>query len=77
MSTLDKIKEIENEMNKTQKNKATSSHIGLLKARLAKLKRELIDGTKGGKGGGGGAGDGFDVSKSGDVIHTNFNIYTN
>ena len=50
MTTLEKMKEIENEINKTQKNKATSSHIGLLKARLAKLKRELIDGTKGGKG---------------------------
>ena len=43
MSTiLDKIAEIENEMARTQKNKATSGHLGMLKAKLAKLKRELI-----------------------------------
>jgi ribosome-interacting GTPase 1 len=53
-------------MARTQKNKATSFHLGLLKAKLAKLKRELIEGPGGGKGGGGGAGEGFDVSKSGD-----------
>lgn len=39
-------------------------HIGLLKAKLAKLKRELIEGPKGS--GGGGKGEGFDVAKSGD-----------
>ena len=38
-------------------------HLGLLKARLAKLKRELIEP----KGGGGGAGEGFDVAKTGDA----------
>ena len=48
-------------MNRTQKNKATAHHVGLLKARLAKLKRELISP----RGGGGGAGDGFDVAKTG------------
>uniref|UniRef100_A0A1I8F724 C2 domain-containing protein n=1 Tax=Macrostomum lignano TaxID=282301 RepID=A0A1I8F724_9PLAT len=37
---------------------------GLLKARLAKLKRELIE-PKGG--GGGGTGEGFDVAKTGDA----------
>lgn len=52
MSVTQKIAEIENEMARTQKNKATSYHIGLLKAKLAKLKRELIDGS-GKKGGGG------------------------
>ena len=46
-------------MNKTQKNKATARHIGLLKAQLAKLRRELIEP----KGGGGAAGVGFDVAK--------------
>ena len=51
-------------MSKTQKNKATEGHLGLLKAKLAKLKRELIDGSS--KGGGAG-GEGFDVSKSGDA----------
>ena len=29
-------------MARTQKNKATSAHLGLLKAKLAKLRRELI-----------------------------------
>eukprot|EP00300_Choanocystis_sp_HF-7_P039178 c5723_g1_i1.p2 GENE.c5723_g1_i1~~c5723_g1_i1.p2 ORF type:complete len:114 (-),score=21.80 c5723_g1_i1:48-389(-) len=65
MSVLQKIKEIEDEMARTQKNKATNAHLGLLKAKLAKLKRELIV-QAGGKGGGG-AGEGFDVSKSGDA----------
>ncbi len=39
MSTTQKIAEIEAEMERTQKNKATSYHVGLLKAKLAKLKR--------------------------------------
>uniref|UniRef100_A0A4W4GE03 Developmentally regulated GTP binding protein 1 n=1 Tax=Electrophorus electricus TaxID=8005 RepID=A0A4W4GE03_ELEEL len=51
MSLLAKIAEIENEMARTQKNKATAHHLGLLKARLAKLRRELIT-PKGGGGGG-------------------------
>jgi ribosome-interacting GTPase 1 len=41
-------------MARTQKNKATMKHICLLKAKLAKLKRELITPT--GKGGGVGEG---------------------
>jgi ribosome-interacting GTPase 1 len=28
---------------RTQKNKATEGHLGLLKAKLAKLKRELLE----------------------------------
>jgi hypothetical protein len=39
---LKKIEDIESEMARTQKNKATSAHLGLLKAKLAKLRRELI-----------------------------------
>ena len=35
-------------MSRTQKNKATSGHLGLLKAKLAKLRRELIAPTSGG-----------------------------
>uniref|UniRef100_A0A8C5P8U0 Developmentally-regulated GTP-binding protein 1 n=1 Tax=Leptobrachium leishanense TaxID=445787 RepID=A0A8C5P8U0_9ANUR len=62
--TLAKIAEIEAEMARTQKNKATAHHLGLLKARLAKLRRELIT-PKGG--GGGGPGEGFDVAKTGDA----------
>ena len=64
MTTLQKIQEIEAEMARTQKNKATNAHLGLLKAKLAKLKRELVDGTKGG---GGGGGEGFDVRASGNA----------
>ncbi|XP_013402598.1 GTP-binding protein 128up-like isoform X2 [Lingula anatina] len=63
MSALQKIAEIEAEMARTQRNKATMGHLGLLKARLAKLRRELIEP----KGGGGGAGEGFDVAKTGDA----------
>ncbi|CAE6492291.1 unnamed protein product [Rhizoctonia solani] len=63
MTTVQKIKEIEDEMARTQKNKATSYHLGLLKAKLAKLRRELI--TPQGGGGGGGGGMGFDVARTG------------
>ncbi|KAJ3063759.1 hypothetical protein HDU98_000451 [Podochytrium sp. JEL0797] len=59
---IDKIKDIEAEMAKTQKNKATSYHLGTLKAKLAKLRRELLTPTAAG---GGGAGVGFDVAKTG------------
>jgi ribosome-interacting GTPase 1 len=60
------IKGIEDEMARTQKNKATSFHLGMLKAKLAKLKRELMV-QAGASGKGGGAADGFDVTKSGDA----------
>uniref|UniRef100_A0A914UTG5 Developmentally regulated GTP binding protein 1 n=1 Tax=Plectus sambesii TaxID=2011161 RepID=A0A914UTG5_9BILA len=63
MSVLQKIADIEAEMARTQKNKATMGHLGMLKAKLAKLRRELIAP----KGGGGGAGEGFDVAKTGDA----------
>jgi ribosome-interacting GTPase 1 len=63
MGVLERIAEIENEMNKTQKNKATAKHIGLLKAQLAKLRRELIEP----KSSGGAKGEGFDVAKTGDA----------
>jgi small GTP-binding protein len=46
----------------TQKNKATSYHLGQLKAKLAKLRRELISPSGGG---GGGPGIGFDVARTG------------
>eukprot|EP01135_Chromosphaera_perkinsii_P000195 Nk52_evm1s46 gene=Nk52_evmTU1s46 len=64
MGVLEKIAEIEQEMARTQKNKATSGHLGLLKAKLAKLKRELMEPKSGA---GGGAGEGFDVAKSGNA----------
>lgn len=47
MGIGDKIKDIEDEMAKTQKNKATEYHWGQLKARLAKLKTMLEE--EGGK----------------------------
>ncbi|GFY68816.1 GTP-binding protein 128up, partial [Trichonephila inaurata madagascariensis] len=50
-------------MARTQKNKATMGHLGLLKAKLAKLKRELMTP----KGSSGGPGEGFDVAKTGDA----------
>ena len=57
------LQEIEDEMARTQKNKATSGHLGLLKAKLAKLRRELLEDPAGG--GGGGKGEGFDVKSTG------------
>jgi len=59
MSTVaQKIAQIELEMSRTQKNKATSYHLGELKAKLAKLKRELIENASKK---GGGLQEGFDV----------------
>lgn len=49
MGILEKIKDIEDEVNRTQKNKATEFHLGQLKARLAKLRTQLLEPTtKGG-----------------------------
>ncbi|GFE53676.1 developmentally regulated GTP-binding [Babesia ovis] len=64
MSVFQKIAEVEAEMARTQKNKATNFHLGLLKAKLSKLRAQLIE-SSGSKGGGGG--EGFDVSKTGDA----------
>ena len=61
---LRKIEEIEYEMAKTQKNKATSGHLGMLKAKLAKLRRELISPKSGG---GSAAQESFEVAKTGDA----------
>lgn len=63
MGILEKIADIEREIARTQKNKATEYHLGLLKAKLAKYRAELLDI----KAGGGAKGDGFDVMKSGDA----------
>jgi len=49
MGILERIKEIEFEVNRTQRNKATEYHLGQLKARLAKLRTKLLEPTtKGG-----------------------------
>ena len=61
MSVQERIQLIEAEMARTQKNKRTNKHLGLLKAKIAKLKQEQIAlATKGG-----GGVEGFDVSKTG------------
>lgn len=51
-----KIKELETEYARTQKNKATEGHLGLLKAKMSKLRRELTD-LAATKKAGGGAGE--------------------
>ncbi|CAH8639242.1 unnamed protein product [Heterobilharzia americana] len=62
MGILDKIADIENEIARTQKNKATEYHLGLLKAKLAKYRSQLLENqNKATKG------EGFDVMKSGDA----------
>ena len=62
-----KIAELEAEMARTQKNKATNYHLGTLKAKIAKLKSELINGPGGKSSGTKNAERGFDVTKSGDT----------
>jgi len=63
MGILEKIAEIEREISKTQKNKATEYHLGLLKAKLARYRTELLEPSKKS----GEKGEGFDVMKSGDA----------
>ena len=62
-SSIEKqIKEIEDEIFKTQKNKATEHHIGKLKAKIARL-REVADKRKST----GAKGKGFSIKKTGDA----------
>ncbi|KAL6766463.1 hypothetical protein ACKKBG_A36105 [Auxenochlorella protothecoides x Auxenochlorella symbiontica] len=61
MGILERIKDIELEMSRTQKNKATEYHMGQLKAKLAKLRTMLQEPAKGGA-----SGEGFEVQKFGD-----------
>ncbi len=56
----DRIKDIEEELRKTEYNKATEHHIGILKAKLAKLQAEASERHTGG-------GGGFAVPKAGDA----------
>ncbi len=58
---LDQIKEIEEEIKKTQYNKATQHHIGLLKAKIAVLRQKQEARSKKSPG------EGFAVRKSGDA----------
>lgn len=59
---LEKIAAIELEMSRTQKNKATTTHLGSLKAKLCALRRELLEPSKSG----GGKQPGFEVQRYGD-----------
>ncbi len=67
MGIPEKIKAIEDEIHKTQINKATEHHIGLLKAKIARLKREMEENTQRRTLSTGRGASGFDVRKSGDA----------
>ena len=43
MGIIEKIQALELEFSRTQKNKATEFHLGLLKAKLAKLRTQLLE----------------------------------
>jgi hypothetical protein len=58
----DHIREIEEEILRTKYNKATSRHIGGLKAKIARLREKQATGGRTGKGG---SGEGFAVRKTG------------
>ncbi|MFA6333723.1 MAG: GTP-binding protein [Methanoregula sp.] len=64
MSSLEEqIKELEDELTKTPYNKATSKHIGRIKAKIARLRDEAVNRAM--KAGGGS--EGYQVKKSGDA----------
>src|SRR5919197_3343180 len=67
MGIPEKIKEIQDQIHKTQINKATEFHVGLLKAKIAKLKREQEENLHGRTVHTGGENIGFDVKKAGDA----------
>ncbi|MGP6294071.1 OBG GTPase family GTP-binding protein [Caldiplasma sukawensis] len=61
MATIEeRIQEIEDEIKRTKYNKATEAHIGMLKAKIARLQMEQESHRKGG-------GTGFSLQKSGDA----------
>jgi len=61
MATIqDRIRDIEEELQKTEYNKATEKHIGLLKAKLSRLTLEMETQK-------GGSGSGFAIPKTGDA----------
>lgn len=62
MGLADKLKELEEELSRTQKNKATEFHIGVLKSKIAKIKKELLNPKKSAK-----KSSGFTIKKSGDA----------
>lgn len=62
MGIIERIKDIEKELDRTQKNKATESHRCRLKAQLAKYRSELLEPSPGQSNAGG---EGFEVSRTG------------
>jgi len=62
MSINEEIISVEEEIRKTPYNKATSFHIGRLKAKLARLRDEVIKKASSKSGG-----EGYSVRKSGDA----------
>jgi small GTP-binding protein len=66
MATIkEQIAEIQTEIDKTQKNKATNAHIGKLKAKIAALKRKIESNAAHSKSSG--PASGFEIKKSGDA----------
>lgn len=59
----EQIKELEDELQRTPYNKATSKHIGRVKAKIAKLRDEAVNRAMRSAGGG----EGYSVRKSGDA----------
>jgi len=59
----EEIKELEDELQRTPYNKATSKHIGRIKAKIAKLRDEAVNRAIKSAGGG----EGYSVRKSGDA----------
>lgn len=64
MGIIEKIKAIEEEMARTQKNKATEHHLGLLRGKLARYRQSLLQESSVSSGGGS---VGFEVPKCGDA----------
>ena len=62
-SVEEQIRELEDEIKNTPYNKATSKHIGRLKAKLAKIRDEAVARAMASSGGG----EGYSVKKSGDA----------
>ena len=62
MGSADKIAELERELSTTKYNKATQGHVALVKAKIARLKDDVVRKASGGK-----KGEGFEIRKSGDA----------
>ncbi|KAF6002600.1 hypothetical protein CCYA_CCYA08G2239 [Cyanidiococcus yangmingshanensis] len=67
MGVQDRIHDIEQELKRTQVNKATMGHICRLKSRLARLRTQVLLEEEKARKQGAGTGDGFEVAKQGDA----------